>query len=66
MSQTGISWHSHSTQHSLETETFVVCYHEIVINFEMFQSNPKAVSYVILIPVYGWLASLILMGPQEP
>ena len=32
----------------------------------MFQSNPKAVSYVILIPVYGWLASLIFMGPQEP
>ena len=30
-----------------------VC-HEIVINCEMFQNNPKAVSYVMLIPVYGW------------
>ena len=32
-------------------------FHEIVIICEMFQNNPKAVSYVMLIPVYGWPVS---------
>ena len=43
-----------STREMIIETRWLFVFHEIVINREMFQNNPEAVSYVILIPVYGW------------